>query len=144
MKKGIVLIALTVIAIAVLATGCRNNSNADVTGIGAAPEVTAVPISNVPPTTMPTTQAATETVSERVSEAASGMKEAAKDDLRGMSEAASDMAKGMRNAGNDLANGMRDVGKDLQDGFDSAAGTPGAGITDSMDEMLATTTDKRS
>ena len=139
MKKGIILIAFAVLAIAVLATGCRNNSNDKADGISAMPDVTAAPISNVTPTTVPTTQRPTETVSERVSEAASGMTDAVKDDMAGMSEAASDIAQGMRNAGHDLANGMRNVGKDLKDGFDSAAGTPGAGITDSMDELLETT-----
>ncbi len=145
MKKGIFVIAFAVLAIAVLATGCRNNSNDKADGISAMPEVTAAPISNVAPTatmpatTAPTTQRATEKAGDRVSEAASGVGEAMRDDVLGMSEAASDMAQGMRNAGNDLANGMRNVGDDLKDGFGSEAGKPGVGITDRMDELLETT-----
>ena len=140
MKKGIIVIAFAVLAIAVLATGCRNNSNDKTDGISAVPEATAAPISNVAPsTTMPTTQRTTEKASDRVSEAASGMGEAMRDDVTGMSEAASDMAQGMRNAGRDLANGIRNVGDDLKSGFSSDAGKPGVGITDRMDEMLETT-----
>ena len=140
MKKGIIVIAFAVLAIAVLATGCRNNSNDKTDGISAVPEATAAPISNVAPsTTMPTTPRTTEKASDRVSEAASGMGEAMRDDVTGMSEAASDMAQGMRNAGRDLANGMRNVGDDLKSGFSSDAGKPGVGITDRMDEMLETT-----
>lgn len=140
MKKGIIVIAFAVLAIAVLATGCRNNSNDKTDGISAKPDVTAAPISNVASTTtMPTTQRTTEMAGDRVSEAASGMGEAMRDDVTGMSEAASDMAQGMRNAGNDLANGMRNVGDDLKSGFGSDAGKPGVGITDRMDELLETT-----
>ena len=139
MKRNILVIALTVLAIAVLATGCRNNSNADGTGISERPDVTAAPISNVVTTTQPTTQAttqrATDTVSERVSEAASGMGNAVTKDMEGMSEAASDLADGMRNAGEDMANGMRGAADSVKDGFDSNAAKPGAGITDRMDEM---------
>ncbi len=140
MKKGIIAIAFAVLAIAVLATGCRNNSNDKADGISAIPEVTAAPIANtVPSTTVPTTQAATEKAGDRVSEAASGIGEAIRDDVTGMSEAASDMAQGMRNAGRDLADGMRNVGEDLKNGFDSEAGKPGVDITDRMDELLEST-----
>ena len=141
MKKGIIVIAFAVLAIAVFATGCRNNSKDNTDGISATPEVTAAPISNVTPgaTERATTERASENMSDRVSEAASGMKDAVRDDVVGMSEAASDMAQGMRNAGNDLANGMRNVGEDLKSGFSSDAGKPGVDITDRMDELLETT-----
>ncbi len=145
MKKGIVLVALAVLSIAVLATGCRNNSKDNADGISAVPDVTAAPISNVAPattmpaTTVPTTQRVTEKAGDRVSEAASGVGEAMRDDVIGMSEAASDMAQGMRNAGHDLADGMRNVGDDLKDGFGSDAGKPGVDITDRMDELSEAT-----
>ncbi|MBQ6862762.1 MAG: hypothetical protein IJO14_00850 [Clostridia bacterium] len=140
MKKTIFAVGLSVLAIAVLATGCRNNSNTDMSGVSETQGVTAAPISNTAPRT---TQRETENNSERMREDVEDLRDMAREKKDAAKDAAHDVADGLKDAGRDVADGMKDAGKDMKNTMDVSDGTPGAGITDKAEELYETTTVKR-
>lgn len=137
MKKTIIATLLSVLFIAVFATGCRNNNDTGMQGVSETPAVTAAPVSNTAPARDRTIH---EAASGQMREDASELRDMMYDKKENMKEAASDVAEGMRNAGKDLANGMKDAGRDLKDTMDMTDGTPGAGVVDSADEVREMTT----
>ncbi len=140
MKKTIFAVGLTVLSIAVLTTGCRNNSTTDMSGVSETQGITASPISNTAPTTVPRT---TENTSSRMREDATELRNTAKEKAQDMKNAARDVADGVKDAGRDLVDGAKDAGDDMMHNMDTSDGTPGAGVTDKAQEVTRETTTKR-